>query len=135
MSTVEEQRRIIEKICRAYIARPYMPLATQQAQSSRDRPAKEDIWISRARFPAPSDYGLRDSLFEVIAQLKQPEHRIIEKSQLTQTEVPVEFIASRKAIAKDGEGDFQISEGAKLERIEQERKSDTTILYMHGGGL
>jgi hypothetical protein len=132
MSTVKEQQRIIKKTCDAYLSLPLVPISQTQAQSSRDRPAKGGVWISRSIFPASTETGLKDALFEVIDQLKSPEHLI--SKDLEQVNVKVEFIGAKKAPVEDDE-DADVGEPEKLKRIEKEWNKEMAILYIHGGGL
>ncbi|KAJ4299558.1 hypothetical protein N0V90_004804 [Kalmusia sp. IMI 367209] len=134
MSTVEEQQKIIEKTCASYASLPLVPISQMQAQSSRDRPAKGRVWISRSSFPAPPDSGLKDALFEVIDRLSMPDHIIMAPEELAQADVGVEFIGTRNGASAD-ESEPNVEEPEKLRLLEKETKSDIIILYMHGGAL
>jgi len=115
MSTIDEQQKIIRETCRAYLSRPNIPISQLQAQSSGKRAtaAKGGIAITQANFPAPPEDDLKNALFEVIGELKSPEHDFMSSAELSQVETGVEFIrdeASRSEV-------------------------NSVILYMHGGGL
>lgn len=115
MSTIDEQRKIILQTCRVYLSLPNIPIQQLQAQSSGKRatPAKGGIAIDQATFPAPPEADLRDALFEVIEELKSPEHDFMPSTELSQVDTGVEFVRDE-------------ANGSKV---------DTVILYMHGGGL
>ncbi|KAF2656600.1 alpha/beta-hydrolase [Lophiostoma macrostomum CBS 122681] len=134
MSTLSQQKDIIERTCKSYLGLPLIPISKLQAESSRDVPSRGPVWISRSHFPAPPEDGLKEALFTIIDSLKEPEHIIQSPAELDQVNVGVEFISNRKG-AREGDTEPDISEPEKLKRIENDLETDTVILYIHGGGL
>ena len=134
MTTVEEQKKLVETLCRKYRSLPWQPISQMQRESSRDAPARGSVWISRMTFPAPTDTGLRDALFRVCERLRDPGQSFASPAEVPLQDVGVEFIGSRSGV-EDGATEPEISELDKLQCLERECKSDMTILYIHGGAL
>ncbi|KAF4631618.1 hypothetical protein G7Y89_g6505 [Cudoniella acicularis] len=105
-----------------------------QKETSRDTLAKGPVWISRAIFPAPPESDLRDSLYFICDQLKNPHQTITPKYEVPLLDVRLEFVGSRSGVPANAT-EPDMSELEKLERLEKECESDLTILYIHGGAL
>ncbi|PQE06947.1 hypothetical protein CJF32_00009234 [Rutstroemia sp. NJR-2017a WRK4] len=134
MTTIEEQRKIVDATCKKYRSLPWAPLSQMQKASSRDRPAKGPVWISRVVFPTPPENDLRDALYHVCEHLKEPHHNITPAIETPLLDVRLEFVGNRAgADAKAAEPD--IPEVDKLKALENECENDFTILFLHGGGL
>ncbi|EMC92694.1 hypothetical protein BAUCODRAFT_46535, partial [Baudoinia panamericana UAMH 10762] len=109
------------------------PVGKVQAQTLKDPGVKGKIWVARATIKAPKseDESLRDAVFKAIDDMKESEVQYT-KPELVDTEV--EWTGFRENAGKD-EPLPQISEEEKYKRMmaEPTRKSDTTLLYFHGG--
>ena len=134
MTTVDEQKKLVETLCRKYQSVPWQPISQMQRESSRDAPARGSVWISRLKFPAPTDTGLRDALYRVCERLRDPGQSFALPAEVPLKDVGVEFVGSRAGV-EDGATEPDISELDKLKCLEGECKSDMTILYIHGGAL
>ena len=134
MTTAEEQKKLVETLCRKFISVPWQPISQMQRESSRDAPARGSVWISRMNFPAPTDIGLRDALYRVCERLREPGQSFASPTEVPLKDVGVEFIGSRFGV-EDGAIEPKISEQDKLQCLERECKSDMTILYIHGGAM
>ena len=134
MATVDEQKKLVETLCRKYLSVPWQPISQMQRESSRDTPARGSVWISRMVFPAPADTALRDALYRVCERLRDPGQSFASPAEVPLKEVGVEFIGSRAGV-ENGATEPNISEQDKLQCLEGECKSDMTILYIHGGAL
>ena len=134
MSTVEEQKKLVEALCRRYRSLPWMPISQLQRESSHDAPARGGVWISRMSFCAPKETGLREALYRVCERLKAPCQSFTPSFEVPLKDVGVEFIGPRVGVeGRVAEPDM--SEQDKLAALEDECSSDMTILYIHGGGL
>lgn len=134
MSTKEQQQAIIKATCEAIRARPWRSLLATQIATSKDRPARGCVWISRTKFEAPPELDLRDALYKIIAQLSRPEHKVTPASSTPVQHVPVEFLGFRSGVSNDAP-EPNIPEREKLVALESECQSDMTILFVHGGGM
>ena len=134
MTTVDEQKKLVETLCRKYQSVPWQPISQMQRESSRDAPARGSVWISRMTFPAPTDTDLQDVLYRVCERLKNPGQSFVSPAEVPLEDVGVEFIGSRSGV-EDRASEPDISEQDKLQFLERECKSDMTILYIHGGAL
>ena len=134
MTTVDEQKKLVETLCRKYLSVPWQPISQMQRESSRDAPARGSVWISRMTFPAPTDAGLRDALYRVCERLRDPGQSFASPAEVPLQNVGVEFIGSRSGM-EEGATEPDISEQDKLQCLERECQSDMTILYIHGGAL
>ena len=134
MTTVDEQKKLVEKLCRKYLSVPWRPISQMQRESSYDAPARGGVWISRMTFSAPTDTGLRDALYRVCERLKDHGHSFASPAEVPLNDVGMEFVGSRSGV-DGGATEPDISEQEKLESLERECKSDMTILYIHGGAL
>ena len=134
MTTVDEQKKLVETLCRKYQSIPWQPISQMQRESSRDAPARGSVWISRMTFPAPTDTDLRDALYRTCERLKNPGQSFVSPAEVPLEDVGVEFIGSRSGV-EDRASEPDISEQDKLRFLERECKSDMTILYIHGGAL
>jgi hypothetical protein len=134
MSTIEEQKRLVDELCREWPKMLMVPIQQRQAASSRDTQARGPVWISRGEFAAPPETNLRDALCQVADELSAPEH-ILPKPD----EIPVQNVRAEFAGVRSGVGErvpeAKIPESEKLERLQSECQRDLTILYAHGGGL
>lgn len=134
MTTVDEQKKLVETLCRKYRSVPWQPISQMQRESSGDAPARGSVWISRMTFPAPTDTSLRDALYRVCERLRDPSQSFASPAEVPLKDVGLEFIGSRSGV-EDGVPEPDISERDKLQCLERECKSDMTILYIHGGAL
>ena len=134
MTTVDEQKKLVETLCRKYQSVPWQPISQMQRESSRDAPARGSVWISRMTFPAPTDTDLQDALYRVCERLKNPGQSFVPPAEVPLKDVGVEFIGSRSGV-EDKASEPDVSEQDKLQFLERECKSDMTILYIHGGAL
>lgn len=134
MATVEEQKKLVKRLCQQYRAIPWEPISKKQRDSAGDRPARGASWISRVSFPAPSSTSIRDALYQVIEHLKSDYHYITPANETPLLDVGVEFIGVRSGV-EDNAPEPSIPEEEKLHALEKECISDMTILYIHGGGL
>ena len=134
MTTVDEQKKLVEAQCRKYRSIPWTPISQMQRESSHDAPARGGVWISRMSFRAPRETGLREALYCVCERLKAPNQSFTSQFELPLRDVGVEFIGCRSGV--DGNApELDKSEQDKLTALESECKSNMTILYIHGGGL
>ena len=134
MTTIDEQKKLVETLCLRYKSVPWAPISQMQRESSRDAPAKGSVWISRMNFSAPTDTDLRDALYRVCERLKDPGQSFASPDEVPLKDVGVEFVGSRSGV-EDGAPEPDILEQEKLKYLERECKCDMTILYIHGGGL
>lgn len=134
MSTIEDQKRIVDVFCRQFKSAPWQTMSQWQAKSPVDAPARGGIWISRTKFRAPVETHLRDALYHVCERLKIADQKITPSQQIPLTDVGVEFIGCRSGVDNNAP-EPEISEQDKLQALESEWKGDLTILYVHGGGL
>lgn len=134
MATADEQRKLVETLCRSYLSVPWGPISRMQRESSGDAPARGSVWISRMTFSAPTDTSLRDALYRICERLKDDGQSFALAPDLPLEDVGMEFIGSRSGV--DGKAtEPDISEQEKLKSLERECQSNMTILYIHGGGL
>ena len=134
MSTIEEQKQLVDELCQEWPKMLMVPLHERQAASSRDRPARGPIWISRTELAAPSEPDLRNALSQVCEELAAPEHILPKREEISMQNVKVEFVGIREG-AGEREPEPKISESEKLQRLQSECRRDLTVLYAHGGGL
>ncbi|KAI7552179.1 hypothetical protein KC331_g2060 [Hortaea werneckii] len=109
------------------------PIGKVQATTLKDPGVKGKIWVARAtvKAPVPQEEDLRETVFKAIDDMKDGEVSYV-KPELVDTEV--EWTGFRPGATKD-EPLPSISEEEKYKQMHAEptRKSDTTILYFHGG--
>ena len=134
MDSIQKQREAVENIRKKYRSLPWTPLAALQKATSRDGPARGNVWIGRMHFRAPQDTNLRDVLYKVIDCLKADYHQITPAEDTELNDVGVKFIGPRSGVGHDAP-EPHISEEAKLQALEKECRADMTILYVHGGAL
>ncbi|PVH99810.1 alpha/beta-hydrolase [Periconia macrospinosa] len=116
MSSIEEQQNIVRKTCRKFLSLPLVPISQQQAQSSGKKAARGDVSIEYGTFPAPPEQNLKNALFDILEQIKSPEHEFPSREEISLVDTSVEFIRGNKT-----------TKGGVC--------SDSIIFYMHGGGL
>ena len=134
MTSLEEQKKIVDAARRKFQARPWAKINTLQLASAKDPPARRGIWISRGHFPAQNENALRNALFSVCQRLQEPCRALQSPHSLSCESVKVEFIGCRPP-NKSNNVELKAPEQEKLKLLEQECESDMTILYLHGGGL
>ena len=135
MTTVDEQKKLVKELCRNFKSSiPWEPISKSQRQTDPDSPARGDIWISRTKFQAPKEDDLRRALYNVCERLKTSEHSLTPPSDVPLQDVGVEFLGRRLGVGAQAK-EPHIPEEDKLKALENECRSDMTILYMHGGGL
>ncbi|KOC12618.1 hypothetical protein AFLA70_150g002281 [Aspergillus flavus AF70] len=136
MSSIDQQKKLIKRICQKYQNSPWPSLAQLQKATSLDTPApaRGGVWIARTSFSAPTNPAIRDVLYTVIHRLKKEYHRISPVEETPVIDVGVEFIGPRSQVPDDAP-EPDIPEEEKLRALLQECNSELTILYAHGGGL
>lgn len=109
------------------------PIGKVQKTTLKDAGIKGKLWVAKetVKAPKPEEEGLREAVFRAIDAMKEGEVSYV-KPGLVDTEV--EWTGYRGAAAKD-EPLPEIDEAEKYARMmaEPTRKSDTTVLYFHGG--
>ncbi|KAL4941422.1 hypothetical protein BDV06DRAFT_194451 [Aspergillus oleicola] len=134
MASIDEQKKLVKRVCQKYQKAPWTPIAQLQKATSLDVPARGGVWVSRTSFPAPASPAIRSLLYAVIDRLKKDYHRITPAEETPVVDIPVEFVGSRSNVPEDAP-EPNISEEEKLHALLQECDDDMTILYMHGGGF
>ncbi|GAB1205001.1 hypothetical protein APSETT445_003667 [Aspergillus pseudonomiae] len=132
MASIDDQKKLVKRICQKYQNSPWLPLSQLQKATSLDTPARGGIWISRTTFSAPSNQAIRNALFSVIHRLKKEYHHISPEEETPIADVGVEFIGPRSQVPDDAP-EPDIPEEDKLRALLQECDSRLTILYAHGG--
>ncbi|KAL2822227.1 Alpha/Beta hydrolase protein [Aspergillus cavernicola] len=135
MSSIDDQKELVIRLCQKYRKLPWLPIAQLQKATSLDVPARGGVWISKAGFPAPTSPAIRDALYTVINRLKKDYHRATPAEETPVVDVGVEFIGPRSQLPADAPEPNIGTEEAKLHALLQECDGDLTILYAHGGGL
>ena len=134
MATIDEQKELVRLLAKRWKAAPWIPIGQKQRESTRDAPARGNVWISRTRFTAPSDPSIREALFYTCERLKTTGQIIPQPEEIQLEDVSVEFIGLRSGVESDAP-EPDISETRKLQALESECMSDMTIFYVHGGAL
>lgn len=136
MSSIDQQKKLIKRICQKYQNSPWPSLAQLQKATSLDTPApaRGGVWIARTSFSAPTNPAIRDVLYTVVHRLKKEYHRISPVEETSVIDVGVEFIGPLSQVPDDAP-EPDIPEEEKLRALLQECNSELTILYAHGGGL
>lgn len=109
-----------------------IPLSRQQAGSKKDPGIKGKMWVSKITLPAPDAADVRDILCQAIEDMRETGRETF----TTPPTLPVEgeWIGYRvDATARSARPDFP--EELHYKYLMTDAKSDTTILYMHGGAL
>lgn len=108
----------------------FAPVSMQQMATANDVPAKGPIWVSRTTFNKPDDRGeLASTLHEAFVELAPSKGSVPECSI---ADVPVQWTAFRPS-GQDKEPETTISEQEKFYGMIKDVRSDTVILYAHGG--
>lgn len=108
----------------------YAPVSIQQAISAADSPATGPVWASRTTFPAPKDNALLTAVMEAIIDLGDGSSTDLISPSLA--DVKVQWSGYRVG-AKQNDTEPDISEKEKYRGLMKDTRSETTILYVHGG--
>ncbi|KAB8208826.1 Alpha/Beta hydrolase protein [Aspergillus parasiticus] len=134
MSSIDQQKKLVKRICQKYQNSPWLPLSQLQKTTSLDTPARGGVWISRTSFSAPTNPAIRDVLYTVMHRLKKEYHRISPAEETPVIDVGVEFIGPRSQVPDDAP-EPDLLEEEKLRALLQECHSGMIILYAHGAPL
>ncbi|KAG8631665.1 hypothetical protein KVT40_000805 [Elsinoe batatas] len=109
------------------------PLGKTQALTLKDPGPKGKLWTAPATIPAPNDDGTREAVFRAIADMGTGQETYTKPDN---ADLPVEWTGFRSEAKSANE---PLPEGLSArERYDKlmadpNRKSDTTVLYFHGG--
>ncbi|KAK6827039.1 hypothetical protein RU639_004699 [Aspergillus parasiticus] len=134
MSSIDQQKKLVKRICQKYQNSPWLPLSQLQKTTSLDTPARGGVWISRTSFSAPTNPAIRDVLYTVMHRLKKEYHRISPAEETPVIDVGVEFIGPRSQVPDDAP-EPDLLEEEKLRALLQECHSGMIILYAYGAPL
>ncbi|KJK60588.1 hypothetical protein P875_00053174 [Aspergillus parasiticus SU-1] len=134
MSSIDQQKKLVKRICQKYQNSPWLPLSQLQKATSLDTPARGGVWISSTSFSAPTNPAIRDVLYTVMHRLKKEYHRISPAEETPVIDVGVELIGPRSQVPDDAP-ELDLLEEEKLRALLQECHSGMIILYAHDGGL
>lgn len=115
---------------------PSKPLSITQTQKlvNRDPGVKGRIWVSTYTASAPSGGGIRDAMVRAVTGLQEgaPLERSLLDGLSDAGPVEAEWTGYRAGATEDSEPPA-MSEQEKYAEMMKEVKTETTILYFHGG--
>lgn len=128
----DHRTTITVEAIRVMVLDPKRSISKLQKGSTKDRPAKGQIWAARTNIPKPTKETITDVIFQAIEDMGDGTEKYI-KPDIVGLEA--EWIGFR-ANATDEEEAPKISDKEKYELLmaEKTRTSSTTVLYLHGGG-
>ncbi|KAH6631479.1 hypothetical protein F5144DRAFT_592482 [Chaetomium tenue] len=109
---------------------PPSSITKQQAMFLTDNGVKGRLWVSKAAFPAPPGAALQNSVSKAIRDLGAGSE---EYTMPTLQAVEGEWVGYRAGVKANTPEPTGLSEREKYEHLVGDRKTDTTLLYFHGG--
>ncbi|THC99940.1 hypothetical protein EYZ11_000638 [Aspergillus tanneri] len=104
------------------------PVGVQQRRTMRDPGIQGPMWVSKVTFPAPED-AVQDAVFRAIEDLKAGDETF---DIPVVSSVEAEWTGHRDGVDKNAPQPG-LPEEEKYQKLQKEARTDTVILYFHGG--